>query len=551
MTKPKHSNYRCIAERTIKCDDEECTTPATPEASHRGTSTAPPAVAATSLRVAAVSSRNLKAPAAKQQEHAESTAGSTALAKNMEKFADKEAKKAKECHTLATPESWKNAIEKETEQAAAIESAIEKFKSSELKEMIKQELTRDIIKNERQACLTFYTATTTQLDPEDRISLKIKGIPCSVKTTIWEIVNKHIPDKWFTNSTRITSSMLEDGVNTPGIFGGELDKIKDTRLVETIKQFSEDGLKVFKKVQDEHRKWIAGRIEKDRGVVIYTTTITGTEEEEDQRFLSITTDSNKQIWTDVHARIKESNEDLQKQIDRFIEGNKPSWIKLGLERHKQFDIIHIPYDTVIQTQCDDARTIRDFKRFNSLIKAIAWVNQYNREQKEINGLKILVASPEDFKHAAWMSRDAFQQTLSKLDTRSKEVIAAVNELMNDNKWETIDDAPGYVWVKRPLLQKKLGIRTADTIREYTETLSNLGYLALHQARGGSRTYVAIENEYKCEEGNHPLFKLPVDQQHDRILEYLKDKENLPPTAPTNNLRTTTMRKKQKNRRCRR
>jgi hypothetical protein len=41
-------------------------------------------------------------------------------------------------------------------------------------------------------------------------------------------------------------------------------------------------LKVFKKIQNEHRKWIPGKIQKDRGVVIYTTTITGTEEEEDQ-----------------------------------------------------------------------------------------------------------------------------------------------------------------------------------------------------------------------------------------------------------------------------
>lgn len=441
-------------------------------------------------------------------------------------------------HEITDKEQFDRAIHQEGERNELRNKAIEKFKSPDLKDEIKKELTRDIIKNERQVCLTFYVGATTQLDPEDRVSLKIKGRPCSVKTTIWETVDKHLPAGWFTNSTRITSSMLEDGVDTPGIYGGELDKIKDTRLVETIKQFSEDGLKVFKKIQDEHKKWVPGRIEKDRGVVIYTTTITGTEEEEDQRFLSVTTDSNKPIWAEVHQRIKEGNEDLQKQIDRFIEGNNSSWIKLGLAHHKKFDIIHIPFDTVIQTRCNDARTIRDLKRFNSLMKSVAWVNQCNREKKEVDGLKILVISPEDFKHAAWMSRDAFQQTLSKLDNRSKDVITALKELIKEGQWETLEDAPGYNWVKRPKLQEKLGIQTADTIKEYTETLASLGFLALHQARGGSRVYVAEENEYKGGEGNHPLFELPIDQQYDRILEYITDKKDLPTNDLLDDLRLT-------------
>jgi len=406
----------------------------------------------------------------------------------------------------------------------AIKQGEEYFKDENVIQKIRSDLSNKIIGNDIQQLLVFMASCSTQLPPKDRISIKIRGETSGGKTSLWQNIYENLPIGWYTDLTRMTRSVLEDNINTPGIYGGELDKNDNKALTESIKQYSEDGMKVWKKGKDESGEWILSEITKDRGSVIYSTTTTGGDEEEDTRFISLTVESSPDIWKQVNINTLEHAEDTAFLIEQLKKKKQGSVIQAGLSTLKTYDIISIPFSKAIEPVSDTARTLRDLKRFLSFIKISAWLHQHNRPKATVDGYNILYAVPVDFYWAATLTINAFRQTLTGIDERLQEVYNKVLELRDKGQYEVIEDAPGYFWVNRAKVQKELNIKKSDTIKEQSESLYQMGYLALHQGRGGSRVYLSIENDLtKADKNNHPLIRHHIPKQCEIIIGYLHDK----------------------------
>lgn len=134
---------------------------------------------------------------------------------------------------------------------------------------------------------------------------------------------------------------------------------------------------------------------------------------------------------------------------------------------------------------------------HNIIRALTWLHSENRLKIQINGETILIASAEDLYNALSISEEIFNQSLSGLEPRLKDILDKYDEVVVEGKALTVlknsrgfadIDTEGYDWVNRKTIQDKLEIKSRDTMRKHVKELCDMGLLVYENRK--SRSYIA-------------------------------------------------------------
>lgn len=380
------------------------------------------------------------------------------------------------------------------------------FSSPNLNWEIIKELRKDHIGNDKELFAIFLNMVTSVLPPKEKNSAKVRGKSSVGKTNMVTAALKHIPVNWYAYCTRITAASIEDDVKDKEmlvILERQLDKYTN----EALKQISEDGMEIWKKDSESGKQTHQGFI--PRKTVIDTSTSDETDEEVANRSLIIHLEENldrtKKV-IDTYAKkqtmiSEDSIKDFHSKKNGII-GLEKTWIKQGLVTYSDpknmFDFISIPYAPAIPIEVSTSRIARDVKRFWSIVKVLAWLNQKNRPQYTTpNGKKILFATAEDMTWAHFLTNDSFLHSISGIKPQVKEMIETIPKIIKLNKYEVFG---GEQWVDRKVLEEMLHV-TTNTIKEYVDIAKGKGYVEEYKPHA-NKVYIKRTNRLHM---NHPLF----------------------------------------------
>lgn len=387
------------------------------------------------------------------------------------------------------------------------------FKSPGLIFNINKEISKSHVGNDKGKLLTFFTGISGRLNPDYRISIALRGISSVGKTNLIKSTMKYIPPEWYAYGTRFTRATLEDDIKKFNTIVS-LEKPLENDVVEAIKQLAEDGTIPWKKDKITNQLM---QIEAARKAVIYSSVLKETKEELATRFLVNTVYEDKRRYARVINDYKNKCVDIDKAIESRKKKDLDSWITKGLRKLKVFDFIQIPYAQLLNFNINDARVQRDMKRFYNLIRIIAWVNQKLRYSCMYKGYSVLLAYPEDFHWAEFLSREAFLESMTGINKDLEKILKELNKLTDHPKYGEYETVNNKLYINRNIIQKNLNIKAPSTIRERCNELEKIGHIQQHQAKKYTDCFVHLLYEYE----KHPLLQLGCNSACNKPVNSLK------------------------------
>lgn len=372
---------------------------------------------------------------------------------------------------------------------------IEELKNKNILLEIKKELDKEHLEDDNLKMTTFFTVTTAFLkEPKKRMSIALIGDSSTGKDNLIRTVLKHIPNKDYLFLTGATQPALEDeAVYTKILALSEMNLFREfganKNLLEVVKQRTEGGTSALKKdVTDGFKTTKHEKTE--QGTVIYGTTDSERNPETETRFIfgNVGTSINKINKVNSDTALKLSEPDLLIKL----EDNSDSWIKkmMSFLVQEYGDcLISIPYAPILTenkfVDCNNPRSMRDFKRLLSLTASVTFLNALKRTTLKYRGYKILFSEPQDLINTLKYSKEFFNQTYSGMDERLNNVL----DLLNEREWTARDK-----------LQIELRV-SINTIKSYCTALEELGLVEWKQ--GSDLNYFT---EIKCYDGNKKYYK---------------------------------------------
>jgi DNA primase len=143
-------------------------------------------------------------------------------------------------------------------------------------------------------------------------------------------------------------------------------------------------------------------------------------------------------------------------------------------------IIEIPFAPLIDFPADNLRTRRDHERFLSLIEAITFLFQYQREQREItiNGEKAIVvlSTIQDYFRAYELAKDILGLTLDDLKKHARDLLELVKQLVDQKMAET-----GEITFTRREIREFTGWQDHQ-IKAHIKYLEEMEYLTIKKVK---------------------------------------------------------------------
>jgi len=399
------------------------------------------------------------------------------------------------------------------------------LKKPDLLQIINNELSLDHLLDDKEKIFTFCSCVSSRLKPKYRFSSALTGDSSEGKTNLKNAIFKHLPEAWYIDLTRITASSLEDDIHPYNlIYFGE--KSANKNLIESVKQLVEDGMDILKKDARTDFKESRREIQK-RKVGIFSTTDQSNDKELASRYALVSVHGNKTKYKIVNNLTLTTASNIELEIQKIERENNKSWLKKALMILQDFDIVTIPYGYLFKVESTKARSQRDLKRFLNCIRTLAWLHQYNRIQFNYKNYRILVAAPQDFLNAMIISADIFNQNISDLEPRLQEVIDAYKKLcLRENPQDVLFDLPeseheNLKWIDRSVIQKEMGINSADTIKKRLKKLSDLNIFIQQHNKAKNRCYVAFKNLNNDRPANSHTRSLLITHEPLQIYDYIK------------------------------
>lgn len=392
----------------------------------------------------------------------------------------------KACELLLIKFSRKKTKKEEEEESPPKsqeqQESLRKFKDPNLMINIRDEISKKHLKNDKEKLLTFVEMLTSRLPPADRVSGKIRGSSSTGKTNMVNACAEHIPESWYNYTSRITVASLEDDIKEKDLLI-ILEKQGDPAVNETLKQVMEDGMDIWKHDKDTNEQTYSGHV--PRKTVIDTSTTNETDDEVANRALITYIDEDVERFQKVIDTYQESQDNLEKVIERAreLKETKDSWIKQGLEQLETFDEIWIPGFKALPIEVkskSEGRLQRDTKKFLGLAKAIAWLNQKNRRQLVLDGVRILVGQIEDICWTQYLSSESFVYSISGVSSKIEKLLVTIDELVKEGVTESVSNDT-KLWVRRRDAQDKLEILATSTMQKLVDEAYNLGLVKVYQS----------------------------------------------------------------------
>lgn len=259
------------------------------------------------------------------------------------------------------------------------------------------------------------------------LAIVIKGASSMGKSELLHIITKLTPDDEVENLTRITKQvLLYKGKINPYILKHKLVTIEESAGSKDA-NFS---IRIL--ISEKHFElWtITGGMPetiKLYGPVAYISTTTDEKilHELSTRIFEIHLDDSKEQTFAIHEeQRKDAAEPWNSIKDEYI-----IEIHKSAQKLLQTNNIAVPYASKIQFPFDYPRARRDHQKFLDLIKTIAFLHQFQREKKTVNGVEYVLSSITDYELAYDLIFDVLKPCFDDLTYNGRRLLDYVQNIM--------------------------------------------------------------------------------------------------------------------------
>ena len=254
-----------------------------------------------------------------------------------------------------------------------------------------------------------------------------------------------------------------------------------------------------------------------------TTTAAELEGETASRFIFLTIDESSQMTEAIH-RMQRESETLEGLIKKKKSDNI---IKKHQTAQRLLRPLHVvnPYSKYLSFPCKSLRTRRDHKKYLGLIRAIAFLYQYQRKVKTVEVEKNLVdyieVSLDDIDRANRMANEVLGQSLDDLAKPSRTLLSTIYHMVKEIA-EREDIPLDEVYFTRRMIREYIGW-TDWQVRAHIKQLEEMEYVYVRIGARGKEYAYALQYQGQGEvDGKCFLNLTPVDEIRKMIR---KDQKN--------------------------
>ncbi len=352
----------------------------------------------------------------------------------------------------------------------------------------------------------YLAAISRKLD--DPLSVLIQSRSAAGKSTLQDAIISLVPDEDYVKYTRITDQALfykdEDSLVNKILaieeevgMGGAAYSIRNIQSSKKITVAATGKDPGTGKMKTEEYT-VKGPV-----CVMVTTTSAELEGETASRFLFLTIDESSKMTEAIHKKQREAEtlEGLvkKKKSDKIIKKHQTAQRLL-----KPLAVVN-PYSKYLAYPNQSLRTRRDHKKYLGLIRAIAFLYQYQREIKTVDvdreKVEYVEVTFDDIERANQLANEVLGQSLDELAKPSRTLLSGIYNMAKeiaDKKDIPIDE----VYFTRRLIREYTGW-TDWQIRNHIKQLEELEYLYARIGSKGKEYAYALnyqgqaENSGKC------------------------------------------------------
>ncbi len=303
--------------------------------------------------------------------------------------------------------------------------------------------------------MCYIAATSRKLD--EPLSILIQSRSAAGKSTLQDAIIMLIPNEDYIKYTRLTGQAL---------FYKEEDSLVHKLLAIEEEHGARDASYSIRNIQSSKYLSIAatgkdpvtGKLKTEeyrvKGPValMITTTEVELDYETSNRFVTLTIDESKEMTERILQKQRE-----QETLEGLIKKAETEQI---VKRHhnaqrllRPLQVIN-PYASYLTFPSESLRARRDHKKYLSLIKAIAFIHQYQREIKSIthNGepLQYIEVIVDDIEKANKLAGEILGRTLDELSPPSRMLLKMIHEMVEARCKELCIEPKDYRFSRRDI-----------------------------------------------------------------------------------------------------
>ena len=171
----------------------------------------------------------------------------------------------------------------------------------------------------------------------------------------------------------------------------------------------------------------------------------------------------------------------------------------NLQRMLRPVMVEIPYAPLLDFPADSLRTRRDHERFLSLIEAVTFLFQYQREQKEIitpegGKMTAISATLDDYARAYELAREILGFTLDDLKKHARELLEQIQAMLGPQS-KKAEKAPEEILFTRRDIREYTGWPDHQ-IKAYIKQLEEMEYLVVDALKSRGQYAYRLNNPNK-------------------------------------------------------
>ena len=420
---------------------------------------------------------------------------------------------------LTIVEEYKPKAQKATKQQltkAEKNDALRLLKSKDIfTEILKDLETMGVTGEETNKLVGYLAAVSRKLD--DPLSVLVQSRSAAGKSTLQDAILSLVPDEDYVKYTRITDQALfykdEDSLvhkilaieEEMGMGGAaySIRNIQSSKKITVAATGKDPGTGKMKTEEYTVKGPVA---------VMITTTAAELEGETASRFLFLTIDESTKMTEAIH-RMQREAETLDglirmKKQDRLIKKHHNAQRLL-----KPLAVVN-PFTKYLSYPNQSLRTRRDHKKYLGLIRAIAFLYQYQRKIKtvDVDGepVEYIEVTLDDIDKANQLANEVLGQSLDELARPSRTLLSCIYKMVkdiSDKQKSCIDE----IYFTRRMIREHTGWSDWQ-IRAHIKQLEDMEYLHVRIGARGKEYAYALNYRGQAEDSGKCYLNLtPVDE----------------------------------------
>ncbi len=416
-------------------------------------------------------------------------------------------------------EDWRPAAQEEA--TVEISKADEKIARSFLNcpdmftELLTDFETMGVTGEEVNKLVGYLAATSRKL--ADPLSVLIQSRSAAGKSTLQDAILSLIPDEDFIKYTRVTDQALfykdEDSLVNKILaieeaegMGGAAYSIRNIQSAKKITVAATGKDPSTGKMRTEEYT-VNGPVS-----VMITTTATDVDQETASRFIFLTIDESAEMTQAIHKMQREAE-----TLEGLIRNKKQDVITrkhhAAQRMLKPLAVVN-PYSNYLSYPNNSLRSRRDHKKYLGLIRAIAFLHQYQREVKtvEVEGepVEYIEVTLKDIETANQLANEVLGQSMDELAKPSRTLLSMIFNMVKDMS-EKQDISLEEIFFTRRMIRENTGW-TDWQIKTHIRQLEDLEYLTARIGSKGKEYSYVLNYQGQAEETEKCYLNLtPVEE----------------------------------------